>query len=154
MSNQADSIALSPLMFGEAFFAGAAAMQQQIADGMLAAFDAVADAMNDSLRASAKLVDDIGRAETPADIAAAGHSWFQGRVEKSVGWFRAVAERLAPRSGAPAPQVQALPAPIRRAPVAPQGDIRMPTKPLAGKIRPAPIIVAKAAKKPARSTAK
>jgi hypothetical protein len=160
MSNQADSIALSPLMFGETFLAGAAAMQQQIADSMLAAFDAAADAMNESLRASVKLVDDIGHAETPADIAAAGYSWLQGRVEKGFGWLLALGERLASRSGAPVPQA-ALPAPIRRAAMLPQRaamlpqeDIRMPTKPLADKVRPAPIVLARTAKKPARPTAK
>ena len=66
MSHQAD--ALSPFLFGEAFLAGAAALQQQIAEGMLAVFDAVADAVSDSLRANAHLAHDIGSAQTPVDI--------------------------------------------------------------------------------------
>jgi len=153
MSNPAESIALSPLTLGEVFLASAVTMQRQIADSVLAVFDAVADAMSDSLHAGAKLADDIGHAETPVDVAAAGCSWVQGRVEKSLTWFRALVERLAHRSGAAAPQA-ALPVPIERAPVMPQQDIRMPTKPAAGKIRQAPIVVPRMAKKSARPTAK
>lgn len=153
MSSQAHSVALSPLLFGEAFTAGAVTMQQQIAEGMLAAFDAIADAMTDSLRANASLVDDIGHAQTPADVVAAGHAWLQGRAQKGMGWVRALGERFASWSGSPQPQTS-LQAPVRRAPVAPQTEIRMPTKPPAGKLRSAPIVVARAAKKPARPAAK
>lgn len=153
MSTHAHSIAISPLLFGEAFIAGAVAMQKRIADDMLAAFDAVADAMSDSLRANATLADDISRAETPADIVAAGHAWLQGRAQQGMSWLRVLGERLAARSVTPQPQA-ALPAPVRRAPVAPQAEIRMPTKPPAGKLRSAPIVVAKAAKKVARPAAK
>jgi hypothetical protein len=155
MSTQADSIALSPLWFGEAFIAGAAAMQKQIAGGMLAAFDAITDAMNESLQASAKLVDDIGHAETPVDVVAAGCAWTQGRAARALGWLRSLTERLASSWSEEAPAAPAaLPAAVRQAPVVSQAEIRMRTKPPAGKLHPTPIVVAKAAKKPARPAAK
>jgi hypothetical protein len=157
MSNQADSFALSPLMFGEAFFAGAAAMQRHIAQGMMVVFDAVADAMSDSLRASAELAHEIGNAQTPVEVAAASCSWFQGRVEKGLSWFRALAERMpfaSPAPQPPEPQIL-LPAAIKRAPGAPQVEPQMPTKPPAGKLRrAAPIVIEKLPKKPARPAAK
>ena len=158
MSHQADSLAFSPFMFGELFVVGAARMQQQIAEGMLAAFDALADAMSDSLRASAELAHEIGNARTPADAMAASVAWFQGRAEKSMSWFHAVAART-PSAKAPAlrsPEPQAAPAPVPRAPVLPQAETRLATKPPAGSKlgRGTPIIVNRLPKKPARSATK
>lgn len=160
MTQQADSLALSPFMFGEAFFVGAAAMQQQIAEGMMAVLDAVADAMSDSAHANAALAHGIGNARQPSEAAVAGAAWFLGRMEKTLGWWWSFVERLAHASRAPAakaPQQAALPAPqpIRRAPVVPQIAAPAATKPPAGKLRRAtPIVVAKLPKKPARPTAK
>jgi hypothetical protein len=160
MTNQSDSLALSPLMFGEAFFAGAAAMQRQIAEGMMAVFDAVADAMSDSLRATAALAHDIGNAEKPSDVAAAGIAWFQGRVERATTWWRALFERVPFPSSTPtaaAPEPKALPAPaaVKRAPVLPQPEPSIASKPPAGKLRrAAPVVVDKAPKKTARPAAK
>jgi hypothetical protein len=156
MSNPADSIALSPLMFAEAFFAGAAALQRQIADNMMTVFDAVADAVSDSLRAGAQLAQEIGDAKSPVDAAALGFAWFQGRAETSVSWFRALAERLwhapAPETVSAVPLLPAAPA-VKRAPVMPQETIA--PKPPAGKVRrAAPIVVDKLPKKPARPGAK
>jgi hypothetical protein len=158
MSTQADSFVLSPLIFGEAFFAGAAAMQRQIAEGMLAVFDAVADVMSDSLRAGAELAHEIGNAQTPIEAVASSHAWLQERVEKSFSWLLASATRL-PFPSAPVAQPAEptlLPsAPPRRAPVVPQVPPRMATKPPAGKLRSAAsIVVDKLPKKPARPAAK
>jgi hypothetical protein len=153
MSQQAD--ALSPFMFGDAFFTAAAAMQRQVAEGMMAVFDAVADAMSDSVRASAQLAQDIGNAETPADIASAGYAWFQGRIEKSMSWFRTLAERMPSPASAVSESHEAAPPAIRRAPIVSQPAPRMAIKPPAGKLRRgAPIIIDKLPKKPARPTAK
>jgi hypothetical protein len=159
MTQQADSLALSPFMFGEVFFAGAVAMQKQIAEGMMAMFDAVADAMSESVRAAAALAHGVGNAERPSEAAAAGVAWFQGRVEKTLAWWWTLAERVAcaRAPAAKAPEPIALPAPqeIRRAPVVPQIDAPAATKPPAGKLRrTAPAVVAKLPKKPARPTAK
>jgi len=153
MSHQAD--ALSPFMFGEAFLTAAAAMQRQVAEGMMAVFDAVADAMSDSVRASAQLAHEIGNAQTPVDAVSAGYAWFQGRVEKGMSWFRTLAERMpSPASAVSEPHEAAAPA-IRRAPVVPQSEPRMATKPPAGKLRRgAPIIIDRLPKKPARPAAK
>jgi hypothetical protein len=156
MSNSADSVALSPLMFGEAFFASAVALQRQIADSMMTVFDAVADAVSDSLHANSQLAQEIGDARSPAEIVAANFAWFQGRVERSVSWFRALAEGLwhapAPEAAAAVPLLPPPPA-VKRAPVMPQETIA--SKPPAGKLRRAvPIVVEKAPKKPARPAAK
>src|SRR6185369_6447912 len=83
MTQPADSPTLSPFMFGEVFFAGAVAMQRQIAESIMTVFDAVADAMSDSLHATAALAHGIGNAQRPSEAAAAGAAWFQGRVEKA-----------------------------------------------------------------------
>jgi hypothetical protein len=151
MTHQADSFALSPFAFGEMFFAGAVAMQQQIVEGMMAVLDAVAEAMSDSLRASAELANGIGNARTPADIVTVGSAWFQGRAQKGMSWFRVFAER-APAVATPPALPAPAPAPVvRRAPVEPQ----IATKPPAGKLRRgAPIVIDKLPKKPARSAAK
>ena len=153
MSHQADSFALSPFAFGEMFFAGAAAMQQQIAEGMMAVFDAVAEAMSDSLRAGTQLAHDIGNAETPVHALAAGYAWFQGRAERGLTWFRTRSE---PMTAAPAaPAVTPQPTSVRRAPVLPQTEARIASKPPAGKLRrAAPIVIEKLPKKAARPAAK
>jgi len=161
MTQQADSLTLSPFMFGEAFFAGAAAMQKQIAESMMAVFDAVADTMSDTVRATAALAHDIGNAQQPSEAAAAGTAWFQGRVEKSLGWWSAFVERVTRASRMPAakatePPALAAPQAIRRAPVVPQISAPNATKPPAGKLlrRATPVVVNKPSKKPARSAAK
>jgi hypothetical protein len=153
MSNPAESVALSPFLFGEVFLEGVASIQRRMTQSMLAVFDAVADTMNDSLRAGAALADDIGHAETPVAVAAAGVAWAQGRMEKSLSAFRALVERIAARSTAPAPQAAAAPA-VRRAPVVPQQEIRIVPKPPAGKLRRSGPILADKGKKPARPGAK
>lgn len=157
MTNQSDSLALSPLMFGEAFFAGAAAMQRQIAEGMMAVFDAVADAMSDSLRTTSALAHDIGNAEKPSDVAAAGVAWFQGRIERATSWWRELFEHASDARAAPTPEPKALRAPalVKHAPVLPQPDRSIASKPPAGKLRRAtPVVVDKPVKKTARPTAK
>ena len=160
MTPQADSLALSPFMFGEAFFAGAAAMQKQIAEGMMAVFDAVADAMSDSMRATAALAHGIGNAQQPREATEAGAAWLQGRVEKASAWWWTLAERMAHPSRIPAtqaPEPNALPAPggIRRVPIVPQIDAPVATKPPAGKLRrTTTAVIHKLPKKSARPTVK
>lgn len=157
MTQQADPLALSPFMFGEAFFAGAVAMQRQIAEGMLAVFDAAADAMRDSLRATAAFAHDIGNAQTPAEAAAAGFAWLQGRAERATTRFSAL-PRVAPAtSGRPhaSESLAPLATAMRRAPVVPQAETRMQPKPPAGKLHGAvPTVLPKTPKKPARTGAK
>jgi hypothetical protein len=160
MTQQADSLTLSPFMFGEVFFAGAVAMQRQIAESIMTVFDAVADAMSDSLHATAALAHGIGNAQRPSEAAAAGAAWFQGRVEKALSWWWTLAKRQAhPAHGSAvkSPEPAALPAPpaARSAPVVPQVETTIATKPPAGKLRQAPpAVIHKLPKKPARPASK
>ena len=164
MTQQADSLTLSPFMFGEVFLVGAVAMQRQIVESMMTAFDAVADAMSDSLHATAALAHGIGNAHRASEAAAAGAAWFQGRMEKALCWWWTHAERQPHRSAAKvpaatavtkAPEPAALPAPpaAQQAPVARRVET-IAAKPPAGKLRQAPVVVHKMPKKPARPASK
>lgn len=153
--SKTESVLSPPDLFGAMLFASAAAIQRQVAEGMLAAFDLMADAIDGTVQANARLMAEIGDAETPLAMAAAGVAWLQSGLRTGMGWLRAVATRAA--SGAPAPRtpVAAMrppPAQDKRVPVLPPAA--MAPKPPAGKLRRAAPVVDKLPRRPARSAAK
>ncbi|HEX2117181.1 MAG TPA: hypothetical protein VHM01_22475, partial [Alphaproteobacteria bacterium] len=82
------------------------------------------------------------------------YGWLEGRIEKGMSWFRALAGCV-PSSSQASESHDPTSLAIRRAPTVPQLEPRIAAKPPAGRLRrTAPIVIDKLPKKPVRPGAK